>query len=351
MTNSNKFDILNLLIGEADFLCQNTPLVCEERQAVNPINRRTRGFLLEGSMRSKLIGRRFGRLIVKNDAGNNKHRQSMWLCLCDCGKTLKVIGQSLTVGNTKSCGCYAREIRRKLIPWNKGKNGYTTKCAKDLTGKIFGRLKVISRKGVSKDFQAMWECICSCGKITVVRSASLRRGTTMSCGCYNKEIVKALKTTHGESNTNLYRVWNTMIQRCENPQSISFKNYGKRGIKVCNEWKEGYIYFRNWALNNGYAKGLSIERKDNNKGYSPQNCCFVTSLVNGNNKRKSRYWIVFGKKFISANQASKYYNVCKRTIRNWCLGNKRTNALPLSNCSAIKKYGNKQCLSLSMNHN
>jgi hypothetical protein len=122
-------------------------------------------------------------------------------------------------------------------------------------------------------------------------------GRLKSCGCFHSEraseACRKRVTTHGESATTLYRRWRTIHSRCENPNVPSYKDYGARGIYVCDEWKK-FEPFRDWALANGYKKGLQIDRKDNDGPYSPNNCHFVTRSVNGNNKRNNVKVTAFG---------------------------------------------------------
>jgi len=209
---------------------------------------------------------------------------------------------------------------------------------KDLTGQRFGRLFVISRWGEDIWGQATWICLCDCGEHIVTKGSSLRRDKSRSCGCLQRELTAAKNYTHGLSKTLLYLVWNGMISRCTNKNQSHYERYGKRGIIVCEEWKRSFIIFHKWAITNGYKRGLQIDRRNNNAGYFPDNCRFVTAEINGNNTRQSRKWIVFNKSFLSATQAGIFYGVNKRTIRNWCLGDKQRGTLPRQNCSASRLY-------------
>ena len=151
----------------------------------------------------------------------------------------------------------------------------------DLTGKKFGKLTVI-RYSHSKNNHRYWMCRCECGKEVSVITSSLKTGNTKSCGCMQN------RPKHNESRTKLYSVWNGIRQRCNNKNSKHYKNYGGRGITVCEEWDNSYESFREWALNNGYKQGLEVDRIDNDKGYYPENCRLTTHKQQQSNKRTNR---------------------------------------------------------------
>jgi len=155
----------------------------------------------------------------------------------------------------------------------------------DLTGKRFGRLYATNRIPGLKNKRVMYHCVCDCGKEIEVRSESLRNGHTQSCGCRHKDIVAQNSTKHGKAHTRLYRIWGSMIQRCHNSNDDNYKNYGGRGITVCDVWRNNFESFYQWAINNGYNGNLEIDREDNNRGYSPNNCRFVTRIENQRNRR------------------------------------------------------------------
>lgn len=156
----------------------------------------------------------------------------------------------------------------------------------DLTGKRFGRLIVVSRAENGKGSRVRWLCRCDCGNKCVVYGYSLKSGNTRSCGCLRAETSKDKATTHGMSKTSLFHVWWAMMERCNNKNSNSYKNYGGRGISVCDEWLDSTTFF-DWALSNGYEEGLTIERIDVNDGYKPSNCKWVTKKEQARNKTNS----------------------------------------------------------------
>lgn len=159
----------------------------------------------------------------------------------------------------------------------------------DLTGQKFGRLTVINRVANSKSGKTMWFCNCICGNSCIVYSGNLRGGQTKSCGCIHKE--KFNHTIHGKRHSKLYLKWQNIKKRCLNPNAANYKNYGGREnnpVTVYSEWANSFKAFYDWSINNGYKDGLSIDRIDNNKGYSPQNCRWVTLKEQANNKTTNK---------------------------------------------------------------
>lgn len=154
----------------------------------------------------------------------------------------------------------------------------------DITGQRFGRLTVLSEHPKRYRTSVQWVCRCDCGSETIVVGNKLRNGHTKSCGCLQKERTSKAKKTHGRTREPLHVLWVGMRSRCNNENHTSYEDYGKRGITVCDEWSD-YENFRKWALQNGYKKGLEIDRIDNDKGYSPENCRWVTRKANMRNTR------------------------------------------------------------------
>ena len=155
----------------------------------------------------------------------------------------------------------------------------------DMIGKRFGRLVVISRAENSKAGHPRWNCLCDCGGTTITDGQDLRNGHTKSCGCLHKERDSEVHIKHGMSETPNYGVWTDMKQRCLNPNNKHYKDYGGRGIVVCERWDK----FENFYADMGNKpKGLTLERRDNNKGYFPENCFWATRKEQNRNKRSNR---------------------------------------------------------------
>ena len=183
-----------------------------------------------------------------------------------------------TTRNQKPCEYY--EEGRNVITGKK----YAPR--RDLTGQRFGRLTVIERYG-RIGHQRTWLCKCDCGKEKVIRGPVLMRGDALSCGCYARERSSLTHRTHGMSDSNLYRRWRTIIDRCNGTDKNHERNYKERGIVVCSEWRNSFEAFRDWALANGYKKELTIDRIDFNGNYEPSNCRWIPERDQHYNTRKT----------------------------------------------------------------
>lgn len=238
--------------------------------------------------RINLVGKRYGRLtVIELDEEKTKNGTLIWKCKCDCGKIVSASGGNLKYGHTKSCGCAMIEgLENRSI---------------DLTGKRYGRLTVLRKikKGKGNIF---WECQCDCGNTVEVKGAYLRSGNTKSCGCLLEETRrKPKRQTHRMSKTRLYREWSSMHRRCRKEYHES-KNYFDKGIVVCEEWGK-FEPFSEWAFSNGYSDSLTLDRIDNSKGYSPDNCRWATMKEQQNNR--------------SNNVIIEYMGETK-TLKQWC---------------------------------
>ena len=159
-------------------------------------------------------------------------------------------------------------------------------------GERFGYLTVDGDEVAEWDhktgvYRYFYSCVCDCGNRVVRRKDRLARGNG-SCGC------KSCGRTHGLSGDGLYKRWRGIIDRCTKSNRTGWHNYGGRGVTVCDEWVQDYYAFRDWALANGYADHLQIDRIDNNGDYCPENCRWVTNRENSNNRRDTLYVSAFG---------------------------------------------------------
>ena len=154
---------------------------------------------------------------------------------------------------------------------------------KDLTGQKFGRLLVVAEFSLGVKV-VTWECLCDCGNISFISTSTLNCGNTKSCGCLAKEITSKRFTTHGARHTRLYTSYTSMQSRCNIPSSTAYSNYGGRGISVCSDW-DSFVTFQTWSIFNGYKEGLSLDRIDTNGNYTPENCRWVSQLIQTRNRR------------------------------------------------------------------
>lgn len=229
-----------------------------------------------------LTGQRFGKVIVEEYVPI-KNKPAKWKCICDCGNVVMATTQELKNGRKRNCGCEKELEHKKKIEYLKGRK--------------FGKLTFLEwipysdRTSVNKNII----CKCDCGNTVVTNDFALIHGMTKSCGCYYEEYQRNshYANTHRKSHTRLYKVWSAMQQRCTNPNNASYHNYGGRGIEMCKEWLEDFQAFYDWSMANGYDENApqgqcTIDRIDNDKGYSPDNCRWVPMKKQVNNKRTTR---------------------------------------------------------------
>ena len=142
---------------------------------------------------------------------------------------------------------------------------------------------MLQQSGNTKGGAAIWKAICDCGNIGYPIGGDLRAGKTTSCGCKQKQLARERFITHGQTKTRLYRIWKNIHTRCTNKNIANAKSYSGKNITFCDEW-QSFESFKNWADLNGYSDNLSIDRIDNSKGYSPDNCRWATALQQSINR-------------------------------------------------------------------
>lgn len=235
-----------------------------------------------------LTGQIFGKLkVLMYDECRPYH----WVCRCDCGQFISVSGGALRDGRQRSCGCL--------------------KTIKDIRGQRFGRLIALRVR-----VRVYWECKCDCGQPTTVLGESLRLGLTKSCGCINSErVTKGLRTTHGHnprrSRSPEYSMWAGMIYRCTNKNALNYSKYGGRGIKVCERWTS----FENFLADVGPRPSLThtLDRIDNDGIYEPGNCRWATNTEQLRNTQRNRLITFNSQTFTLAEWAEKV-GIDSRTI-------------------------------------
>ena len=191
----------------------------------------------------------------------------------------------------------------------------------DLTGQKYGRLTVLGRVWRLNSNNTFWLCRCDCGNLRIVSVQNLRSGNSQSCGCLQKELTANRETVHGMKHTRLYNIWINIRQRCQNSNNPAFKNYGGRGIHMCDEWQQ-FKPFYEWAMTNGYSEELEIDRINNNGCYSPDNCRWVTRETQANNTRKNHY-VTYKGETHTISEWSEIIGISKQTlcsrINNWSI--------------------------------
>lgn len=192
------------------------------------------------------------------------------------------------------------------------------KPAKDITGQRFNRLIVLGREGNTAAGNAPWLCGCDCGNLTRVTGSALKNNYTKSCGCLMPERQRIVNTTHGMTKKRIYKLWIAMKARCLNPNNKDFEYYSKKGI--CERWHR----FENFYEDMGQAyeehvkihgpNNTTIDRKDNDKGYSLDNCRWVTKDIQAVNKKKTAFYELDGER-LTTKQISNRFNISNQNLQ------------------------------------
>lgn len=191
----------------------------------------------------------------------------------------------------------------------------------NMVGYTFNGCVVVSKSDEHSSKYICWNCLCKCGNSFVASGANIRKGHTKSCGCYQKERASQVKKTHGKTNTRMFSIWQKMRARCSNNKSKDFKNYGGRGIKVCESWETSFECFYEWSTNNGYTEKLTIDRIDVNGNYEPNNCRWVNRKIQNRNRTNNNIIEFRGEKLCLAEWSDKlgitYFTLSSRLKRGW----------------------------------
>lgn len=150
----------------------------------------------------------------------------------------------------------------------------------DIIGNRYGMITVVEYAGIINN-KSYYKCMCDCGKEHLASRQHLRFGDVKSCGCnrYGHG-----RRTHGMTNSKIFKVWQGIKKRCTNKNDPCYQKYGAKGIEICPEWEHDFMAFYNWAMENGYKEGLTIDRKDYRGNYCPENCRWVDLYEQANNK-------------------------------------------------------------------
>lgn len=223
-----------------------------------------------------LTGRKFGLWEVLGPTNDRKRGYKVWLCRCACGHEAGVHSMAIRMETPHSCGCTPLKGGPRL----KDLSGTTTPEGIEI-------LRRLPPNPARNSRQLRYECRCPCGRVWVVDGSDLRAGRLRSCGCRSAELIRAARTTHGMSSDRVYRIYQSMLQRCHSATAVNYADYGGRGIVVCDRWRES---FENFFADMGAppTKYHSLDRyPDNDGNYEPGNCRWATTRQQSSNRRNT----------------------------------------------------------------
>lgn len=223
------------------------------------------------------IGEQYGELTIIDDYYDKVKKCRMVRCKCSCGNEMVTRRYKVINGKVKHCSA----------------RGHNTKMDDPkYIGQRFGKLTVIGFEYDEHTASVKWKCKCDCGNERTDFPFRIKSSQVDKCiECATKESAERaskINTRHGMSGSRIYNIWSGMIARCYNPSSDSYKYYGGRGIKICDDWRESFEAFYAWAITHGYQEDLTIDRLDFNGNYEPDNCRWATYKQQAENKRKPK---------------------------------------------------------------
>lgn len=237
------------------------------------------------------IGDKLGHLTIVQYLGV-KDGYTTWKLKCDCGTEIERTEVYLLSAKPKVCGHGCMYMH-------------------DLTGKVFYNWTVIEPKKFESQPRTRWLCKCKCGNESYIDSHTLTKGLSKSCGCLGVQNKKKFRYPTNKTLT-------AMKSRCYNETNVRYKQYGGRGIKVCDEWldvKNGFKNFYEWSLQNGWKEGLTIERIDINKGYCPENCKWIPLFEQASNTSRNRF-ITYNGKTLTLSQWARELGISVKNLSN-----------------------------------
>lgn len=241
-----------------------------------------------------MVGQRYGRLTVVERISGERPRVH---ARCDCGREVTPLAYHLRAGLTMSCGCLKKSRYASML------------------GCRYARLTVLEM--IYGDGETKLRARCECGGELVTLADRVRSGNTKSCGCLKHETSAEMgraRSKHGMSSTRLYAIWQGVIQRTTNPNSVSFSDYGGRGIAMCQEWREFAVFAA--AVGDPPTEHHTLDRRDNSKGYEPGNVRWATKAEQNHNKRNNRYVNIEGKRMVLAD-AARHLGISSSTASSW----------------------------------